>query len=191
MKRRDLLLSIIAVCGERPDFGRTSLQKVAYFVGLTSGADLQHRAYYFGPFSEVVEREVQTLVISDLIQERIQPLGFVGAEGFEGRRYEYHLAAAGRERFDQLRVAYPEEVRALETFIGKLIQAAGGLDQKVLSTAAKTFFIAQREGRPLDAEEIKQLARQLGWTVSHAQVERVLRVLHDLEFMEPVPSSSN
>jgi uncharacterized protein YwgA len=91
MKRRDILLTIIALCSERPEFGRTALQKVAYFVGVLREAGFRHQAHFYGPFSDVVEADVEALTLSGLIDERVQSLAFVGSGGHQARRYEYGM----------------------------------------------------------------------------------------------------
>lgn len=186
MKRRDLILFIISCCQQQREFGRTSLQKVAFFVEEHFGEDdeLGYRPHYFGPFSDVVVEEVNALTLAGLVEERVQRLGFVGASGFEGVKYEYSLTDVGSDRVAQLRDAYPAEAKDVEDFIGRLLQAAGGLDQAILAPAAKTYFIAKREDRVLEPEEIKTLAKQLGWVLSDHQIGRVVGILKELDLIE-------
>ena len=185
MKRRDLLLALIALCSDRPEFGRTSLQKVAYFLGAGKHgrAEFSHQAHFYGPFSEVVETDVEALVLSGLVEEQARTLAFTGVRG-PAKQYSYELTPAGRQRLTRLQDAYPLEFAELQTFVEKLEQAAGGLDQGILSPAAKTYFIANREGRNLTASEISRLARQVGWELRSAQIKKVSKVLDELGLVE-------
>jgi uncharacterized protein YwgA len=189
MKRRDILLTIIALCSTRPEFGRTALQKVAYFVGFLREAGFRHQAHYYGPFSDVVEADVEALALSGLIEERVQSLAFVGSSGHQARRYEYRLTEAGRRRVEGLRSAHPSEFTTIDDFVQQLVEAAGGLDQNVLSAAAKTFFIANREKRDLSTTEVRALARELGWSLGPKQIKRVAGVLHRLNLVEVASGS--
>lgn len=184
MKRRDILLTIIALCSTRPEFGRTGLQKVAYFIGVLREAGFRHQAHYYGPFSDVVEGDVEALALTGLIEERVQNLPFVGTGGYQARRYEYLLTEEGAKRVEELRSAHPLEFATIERFVQQLVEVAGGLDQNLLSAAAKTFFIANREKRDLSINEIRALAKDLGWNVGSKQIQRVARVLQQLNLVE-------
>lgn len=179
MKQRDLALMIIALCSVSPKFGRTSLQKVGYFTSQKLRQDLGHQAYFYGPFSQELERDVEDLVLAGLVEEIEHSLGNrTGAR--DGKQYEYKLTSQGKARVTELRKAYPEEVQALTTFVDRLRSAAGGFDQRVLSAAAKTHFIAVRERRPVKSSEIQELGLQFGWQLQRNQVNRVIRVLEEL-----------
>lgn len=181
LKRRDLVLAIIAMCAEREEFGRTALQKTAFFVSECLGAELGHRAHYYGPFSDQVECDVEDLVFAGLVEEQMATLSFAGHGAHQARRYEYRLTEDGRARVNDLEVAYPDDISALRNFIGRLVAAAGGLDQRILSPAAKTYFIAKREGRSISTSEIRQLAKKLGWDLRPPQIKIVAEVLGTLK----------
>jgi uncharacterized protein YwgA len=184
MKRRDVLLSIIAAGTARAEFGRTSLQKVAYFVGVHRKTGFRHQAHFYGPFSEVVEADVEALVSTGLIEERVQNLPFVGNRGHQAKRFEYRLTDEGQRRITELEVVHTGEYSDIQAFVRRLEEAAGGLDQGILSPAAKTFFIAQRENRDLTPKEIHDLARDLGWDLKPAQIKKVAQVLQQLNLVE-------
>lgn len=189
MKRRDVLLTIIATGAKRPEFGRTSLQKVAYFVGVHRDDDFRHQAHFYGPFSDVVEADVEALVAAGLIEERVQSLPFVGARGHQGKRFEYRLTDEGESRVEQLKAVHPSESQDIEGFVKQLEEAAGGLDQGILSPAAKTYFIASRENRALSAQAIRELASELGWDLQPPQVKKVAKVLQQLNLVQVGTSS--
>jgi uncharacterized protein YwgA len=184
MKQRDLVLTIIGECGDRPEFGRTSLQKVCYLAATSLGLDLGHRAYFYGPFSTAVEENTEALVLAGLVTENAESLGFVNPTGWPASRYHYTLTGQGRSRLAQLEKAYPNETTKLREVIAKIVSVVGSLDQHVLSTASKTLYIAREKNRPLRLEEIGKLAREFHWSLSSAQVGRVGRVLEQLGLVQ-------
>lgn len=187
MKRRDFVLAIISLCGENREFGRTSLQKVSYLVASAFGLELRHHAYFYGPFSEAIESDVEALAFSGLIDEKRRTLGY-NASGFEVSKYEYSLTEDGQERIDRLRESFADEMSRLEDFIGKLKETAGTLNQRVLSIAAKVHYIQSREERLLEAEEIAQIGKGFGWKLKSPQVTRIQNVLGSLD-LAPVKGS--
>lgn len=178
---RDVVLSLIGYGTERQkEFGRTSLQKVAYFASIKTGIDLGHRAFYYGPYSSRVEEETDALVLSDLVTQSVTDLGFVNKKGFPGVRYSYALTEAGRERLTALEERDPELSNGLRQIVVNLKDTVGSLDQGLLSLAAKTYFITAEQDTALSVEQIQDLAKDKGWTLSKTQVEKVARYLQDL-----------
>jgi uncharacterized protein YwgA len=184
MKGRDIILYIISRCQSRPAFGRTSLQKVAYFVGRAMDRDLGHRAYFYGPFASSVERETQALVLSELVEEKVQALGFANAGGFEAKQYEYRVTESGEERLKKLQDQYPSETEMIDLVIEALVENAGRLDQRLLSAAAKVDYIAKQEGRPVSVHDVQLAAKDLGWRLDEVQVSEVVEMLRKLGFVE-------
>lgn len=185
MKTRDLVLLLVSKCQDSPEFGRTSLQKVAYFAGLALDRDLGHQAHYYGPFSSLVESEIDALALSDLLEESVTPLGFSSSSGFGVRKYQYRLTVDGERRVEDIVRVHPEESMVLGDLVDLLRDHAGGLDQSVLSPAAKVLYIAhQNQNRSVSTEEIALAGEDLGWQLDAARVERVARLLERLGFVE-------
>jgi uncharacterized protein YwgA len=176
MNARDLILVLIALVGNRSEFGRTSLQKLTYFAGLTLVVDLGHHAYYYGPFSERVEHEVQMLALSGLIQETVRNLGFVNQAGFAIRHFSYNLTPDGISRTDAIRSRHPHELHKVEELVSFLEKEFSGLDQASLSTAAKVTYLLRQEGKSLSTDEVTTLASAQGWSISPTAVARVKQV---------------
>lgn len=188
MKARDVVLTIVARGEGHPEFGRTSLQKVAYLTGRALDRDLGHRAHYYGPFSSVIETETETLVLSDLVEEKVRSLGFANAAGFEAKQYDFKLTNAGRERLAFIHDRYGPQVEVVNHVVDSLIEITGGLDQRMLSPAAKVDYIAAREGRPVTTKDVRLAASDLGWRLSNSQIESVLALLSKLEFIQVTQS---
>lgn len=178
---RDVVLSLIGYGTERQqEFGRTSLQKVAYFASITTGIDLGHRAFYYGPFSSKVEEETEALVLSGLITQTRTDLGFVNKKGFPGVKYSYALTESGQERWDAVKERDPALSDALHQLVQTLGNTVGSLDQGLLSLAAKTYFITAEQNTGLSVEQIQELAKEKNWTLSKGQVEKVAQYLQQL-----------
>jgi uncharacterized protein YwgA len=183
MRARDVVLAILARGEGRAEFGRTSLQKVAYLAGKALERDLGHRAHYYGPFSSVIESETETLVLSDLVEEKVRSLGFANSAGFEAKQYDYKLTEAGRERLALINDRYGLQVETVNHVVDSLIENVGGLDQRMLSPAAKVDYIATREGRPVTKRDVRMAASDLGWSLNDSQIDSVVELLSKLGFI--------
>jgi uncharacterized protein YwgA len=183
MQPRDFLLAIISLCGERPEFGRTSLQKVAYLAALRFDLDFGHRAYYYGPFSAEVEADTEALAFSGLIKESVEELDFVGQGGFPARQFRFLLSETGVARVERLKETFAEQFAQLGKFVEELVAVVGSLDQRMLSAAAKTVFIAREQGRPVTAEEIKTIAKDMGWSLTIGRIAKVTEMLGRLKLV--------
>lgn len=183
MHARDIVLVAIALCGEKEEFGRTSLQKVTYLASVELGVDLGHRAYYYGPYSAAVEADTEALAVSGLINESVEHLDFVSAAGFPGTRYRFSLTERGEQRVAQLREAYSEQFAKLEERVNSILRVVGSADQYTLSTAAKTLYIALQHGGPISTEEIRSLAKERGWDLKTRGIERVTKMLSELDYV--------
>jgi len=184
MKSRDLLLVLIDACQGRKAFGKTSLQKCAYFVSLRLGKDLAYRPLHYGPYSHLVESEVDALVMSSLVTESVENLGSVGTNGFPVKRFEYQVSDAAKSRIDKLLKAYPAEVAKIRELIDELDSRTQGLEQRLLSPAAKTLFITKETGKAVSTEEISEMAAELGWALDEKEVESVSSTLAELSFIK-------
>ena len=138
----------------------------------------------YGPFSERVESDVEDLVFAGLVEERVMSLGFVGSDGHPGKRFQYVMTAEGKERFEELQDAYGSDIQQLRSFVERLVAAAGGLDQGILSAAAKTHFIVKHEKRPVSVAEIKTFGTKLGWNLERTQMKQVAKILTELQLAQ-------
>jgi uncharacterized protein YwgA len=179
MTPRDLVLAVIERCARKGEFGRTSLQKVTYFLAVILGIDLGHRAYFFGPYSSEVETDTEALAISGLIQESVDILG-TNTKGWPVRRYTYTITEDGREAIKELHSESPKDMARILEVVDNIEKVVGSLDQKVLSAAAKVLYIAREEKRAVKVDEIGLLALEHRWTLSTYQIERVALMLRDL-----------
>ncbi len=68
--------------------------------------------------------------------------------------------------------------------IDSLIEHIGGMDQRILSAAAKVDYIAVRENRPVSTEDVKLAASDLSWSLSESQIQSVITLLSTLHLVE-------
>lgn len=186
MQPRDLVLAVIGLCGQRPEFGRTSLQKVTYLASQVLKVNLGHRAYYYGPYSSTVEADTDALVISGLISETEEWLG--SNRGLPIKHFHYTVTSAGKERLDRIKSTYPDQITKLEEFIDRVISVVGSLEQYTLAAAAKTLYIAHEQNKPVSTDKIKTLARDFGWKLSTAKIDQVAEMLCQLQLAKVVDS---
>lgn len=179
MQPRDIVLAVIGRCSDHEEFGRTSLQKVSYLVSLILGEDLGHRAYYYGPYSSNVEADAEALVLGALVHETIEPLG-VNNRGYAINRYSYRLTDTGKDRMSRVAAAHPDQFDELSAFIARIESVVGSLEQGTLSSVAKTLYIAREQRKPLTTEEVKKLAKDLGWNLPEQKIRQVVEMLSEL-----------
>lgn len=187
MKRRDLVLCIVASGAGDRDLGRTTLQKIAYLYGVTHGVDLGHCPYYYGPFSAAVERDVEALALAGLITEDARSLGFLNVAGRPATAYQYTVTEEGERRLESVAEAHPHEVDQVRRFVALLLDTFGTLNQNDLSIAAKTLYIAREQGEAVTFDQVQDLAAQYGWALDTAQIERVVKMLSDLRLVTTRP----
>lgn len=174
---RDLVLLIVAGADGTVS-GRTTLQKLAYFVGHKTGIEVGHNAHFFGPFSSTVEDGAMLAVIAGELDEDIKRFpDWYG--GPDVRQYIYRLTDAGQQRVSELSAADPTLEQTIRTTIALVREHVPDLSQRTLSTAAKIALIVRREGRTQVAD-IPTLAEKLGWQLEEKDVERTIGLLNDL-----------
>lgn len=179
-----LVLALVSLCGNRREFGRTTLQKMAYLSTVAlRWSRVGHQAHFYGPFSRPLERTTARLVASGEIEEDAEDLGFVGAGGYRAKQFHYVLTPAGQRRVDKLRKDQPEDFERLSGFVDGVRSVVGCFDQAVLSLAAKVHFVVERHGRPVGHAEIIEGARELGWKISSTEVEKVAEILAQLRLL--------
>ncbi len=179
---RDTVLLIAAALGGTAD-GRTVVQKLAYFVGLALSASLGHRPHYYGPYSSRVEDALNLAVVAGELDEQVQRFpDWYG--GPDVRRYTYRLTDDGRNKVDALKGAHPDEWQRIQEAVAAIKRVVPDLEQKTLSSAAKTYLIVSESEETVSEDEIPDLARHLGWTLNKAQVRKTVEILEELGLLE-------
>lgn len=178
MNDRELLLLVTHAAGGSVD-GRTILQKLAYFVGRRLERDLGHHAHFFGPFSSKIENQLRVSVIAGELNETAETLpNWYG--GPDALKYSYRLTDEGTNRVLELREQTKAAARAVDETVNAVRQVIPGFKQRALSAAAKIDLILNEHEDPVPVGELRNLARELGWTLSDDEVQQSVRVLEQL-----------
>jgi hypothetical protein len=67
--------------------------------------------------------------------------------------------------------------------VGAIKNVLPDLDQKTLSSAAKTHLIVSQSEEVVDEAEIPELAKRLGWDLDTSQVQDTVSLLERLELL--------
>lgn len=104
--------------------------------------------------------------------------------GPDVRRYTYRLTDDGRNKVDALKGAHPDEWQRIQEAVAAIKRVVPDLEQKTLSSAAKTYLIVSESEETVSEDEIPDLARHLGWTLNKAQVRKTVEILEELGLLE-------
>jgi uncharacterized protein YwgA len=179
---RDTVLLISEAVGDEVG-GRTLMQKLAYFSGLELDRNLGHRPHYYGPYSSKVEDALNNAVIAGELHETVERIPDWSG-GPDLRKYTYTLEDKGRERAQRVIDEHPEEWSRIRASVTKIKEVLPDLDQKMLSSAAKTYIIIAETEEGVSEKEIPQLAKRLGWGLTPAQVKHTVEILHKFDLLE-------
>ena len=178
---RDTVLLIIHAADDQVA-GRTVLQKLAYFSGLGLGTGLGHRPHYYGPYSTKVEEALNNAVIAGEVHETAERM-----RDWSGNadlfKYTYDLQPPGKARVDELIEHHPEEWDSVRDAVHGVKKVLPTLDQKTLSSAAKTYLIISESEHGVDETDIPKMARGLGWRLSKTQVKTTVELLEQLDLV--------
>lgn len=162
--------------------GRTAMQKITYLVAVALNRDLGHRAHYYGPYSRPVEFALAQTALAEEVTETMERFPSYTA-GPDIRKYRYELTPQGIEQAAEARVRDKGGAEIVKATVQAIHDAVPDLDQQTLSMAAKIHFIVSHEDEPTKLADIPNLARQLGWRISDAQVERSVELLQTLHLL--------
>lgn len=162
--------------------GRTVMQKLAYFSGLGLNASLGHRAHFYGPYSSKVEDAVGNAVVAGEMRETAERIAdWHGGPDFQ--RYTYQLTSEGKERVDRLIESNSGEWDRIRDSVHAVKNVLPTLDQKTLSSAAKTFLIISESPEGVALKDIPALAKKLGWDLEPQQVSNTVELLKQLDLI--------
>jgi hypothetical protein len=176
-----LLLAYGAFGGEIR--GKTNLQKKLYFLSTMLGIDLGYGPHYYGPYSSEVAAANTNLKVLGYLTESIASAGSYSAEGFEIARHDFRLTEDGRAVVESKKKRFPAEWKKIKG-AGETLDAAGELNYMELSIAAKAYFLLDQRGGPAKTADLVRMARQFGWSVTQADIERAVGFLQYLGLAE-------
>lgn len=179
---RDTVLLIADAVGD-PVRGRTIMQKLAYFSSIGLGSALGHRAYYYGPYSSKVDDALSVASIAGELHETADRMSDWNG-GPDIVRYTYELTDHGRERVARLKAQSPAQWDRIASSVAAVKTAIPDLNQKLLSSVAKTYLIISDSDEDIDESDIPKLAALLGWELTADQVAKTVSVLQELGLVE-------
>lgn len=179
---RDMVLLIADAAGGTVG-GRTVMQKLAYFSSISLGSTLGHRAYYYGPYSSKVDDALSVASIAGELHETADRMSDWSG-GPEIVRYTYALTDNGRARISQIKEQAPEHWECIAGTVAAVRKAIPDLNQKMLSSAAKTYLIISDSDDEIEESDIPDLAARLGWELSDEQVSKTVSILQQLGLVE-------
>jgi uncharacterized protein YwgA len=182
LSTRDTVLLISHAVGDEVG-GRTLMQKLAYFSGLELGVALGHRPHYYGPYSAKVEDALNNAVIAGELHETVDRIPDWSG-GPDVLKYTYTLQPDGLQRAQRVIGEHPEEWERILSAVTKIKEVLPDLNQKTLSSAAKTYLIVDETEGGVSEDEIPALARRLGWKLSRAEVTKTVEILNKLNLLE-------
>ena len=161
--------------------GRTILQKKLYFLSvLLQDESLGFGPHYYGPYSSWVAENLDVLVNARFLKEVTET--FPTDENIFGeiRRHTYSLTSDGEDVMGEIEKddEHANWKQALETLKSHPVAS----DFNTLSIAAKVYYIVNRQ-HTATAEEIRKVARELGWKLNQSQIENVFSFLESLSLI--------
>lgn len=159
--------------------GRTTMQKIVYFLSIILEKDLGYNPHYYGPYSANVSEAISELKALSYLNEDSNFYGF-NHQGFEITKYEYSLTEDGKKLLERKRKTHPEEWAKISGAIKK-IKSAGNMNYMELAMAAKAFLILEREGGSASKKTIESKAKKLGWAIDENEIEQAINFLEKIE----------
>jgi uncharacterized protein YwgA len=180
----DLVLLVVHANGEKLT-GRTKLQKVIYFLSEMLRIPAGYRAHFYGPYSATVAETVDAQVSRGVLAEQRDDLGGWDAWGHDYKLYTYHLTDKGREAYAWRRSQAPAAFDEAERWARRILDS--GADYMLLSYAAKLWLMVQQQDgvQPVRVEDLQAHARDLGWHIDEADIQRGVQLLDSLFLKEP------
>jgi len=181
MDEFDGVLVMLSAAGGRIP-GRTTIQKLGYFSTIPDAIRAHYRPHYYGPYSADIAGAIQALASYGFIEERVETPAAPGSAATpDWKRYTYSLTDDGEKLVRRLEEEHPSEAREIEEIVS-ICRDTANLDSKVLSWAAKVYYIQTQEKRNMPYDEIQEIARILNWDLTEDQIEKGVGLLKNLHF---------
>jgi len=187
----DLVLAAMDASGGRVE-GRTRLQKLVFFISTLMDIDAGYRPHFYGPYSQLISSTAESQASRGVLREVVE--SYPGTRGFSGnddeyRRYVYILTGEGREALEWRQGRHPDEFNRAVELARTLVDS--GADYRILSYAAKLYYVLKAEGEPITPAAARSRARDLGWRMGHAEIGKGVELLASLELIEQHGTSAS
>jgi len=182
---RDLVLAMVAFNEGQQVQGRTLLQKLAYFVNEQLNVGVEFEPYYYGPYSARIAAATDSLVELGFLKEIEERFPASATDIFEPRRYSYSLTSEGNKVLKKLKKQERSLFSKIKKAVGT-ITSKEECDYESLSLAAKMFHILKSQQKPMKVSEVLAAAKELGWNIPLAEIEKVAKLLQELGLIQKV-----
>ena len=180
MHIQDLILLVVGGEAEKSLQGRTTIQKKLYFLSALNKTDLGFRPHYYGPYSSPVAENLDILVNARFLKEVTESFSTDRNIFGEIRRHTYSWTSDSEAVMGEIKQedGYADWKQALDT-LNSLPLAS---DFNTLSITAKVYYIVNRQ-HTATPEEIRKVAKELGWNLNESQIENVFSFLEALSLI--------
>ncbi|MFH1195346.1 MAG: hypothetical protein V1720_06515 [bacterium] len=176
MTPENFILVLLEIAGGEIQ-GKTLIQKQAYFISEFLGIYLGYKAHFYGPYSQKIEDALNYNTYLNLIDEYCTVWG-ADPYGFERKKYEYKLNAAGREIVDGIKEKERDLYNSVKEIFEKLINSGVNDDYIAISIAAKVHYILTNSNDDdFTNEKIIAIARSFGWNISEPSIISAIKIL--------------
>ncbi|MFH0754421.1 MAG: hypothetical protein V2A70_07640 [Candidatus Omnitrophota bacterium] len=177
MKIRHIILLLLLHFGGRID-SKTKLQKLLYFLSLKFSRDFGFSPYFYGPYSSVIESEVDDLVGAGFVEVERCLLGVDAKRGFEVKKYSFQLTEEGKSFANDLKGQHIDEANVIKGLVDQ-VKAKGDLDYLSLSIAAKSHYILKHANRPMTGKDIESKAKDFSWEIDSSDINKAISILKE------------
>jgi uncharacterized protein YwgA len=170
----DLLILILAASENCTNIkGRTTLQKLGYFIVNKLNIDNDYIHHYYGPFSPMLTMCLSRLISLKLINEE-----YSLTENDRGL-YVYSLTERGKKYCEELINNNKESFNTIKKIVENLKKIKGDIIE-ALSFAAKIHYIENKAKTNLDEYYLPQMAKKYGWNMNDKDLIKSSRELLNL-----------
>jgi uncharacterized protein YwgA len=182
LKNRELLLVVADAAGGKLD-GRTIAQKLLYFSGLVLEQPTGHSAYFYGPYSDEFDAALNRAVLAGELSESLERIAdWYG--GPDAVKHVYELTEHGKAEASKVEESHEDEARLVQETITAIAEVVPQFRQGTLSAAAKINLIVSEQNQAVTLDELKHLAKELGWRLKPTEIKAALKVLTRLNLVE-------
>jgi len=158
------------------------LQKRMYFLSVLLGEKLGFGPHYYGPYSAAVTSAVSELKSLGFLDESCVGWG-TDHRGFEVARYDFFLTQEGQRSADSKIERFSHLWKQIKN-AATAIHEAGDLSYMELSIAAKAHFALSVVEKEVTMNEVSQLMRKFGWSVSNDELKKATVFLEQMNLVE-------
>lgn len=149
--------------------GKTAIQKIGYFCSERLHFDMGYYAHYYGPYSRIVEKNLQSLKDFDFIKIEQVPTRK------NRNMYKIELNNDGKEIVSDLIKTYSEQYKTINEVVNICLRE--NMDYNILSYAAKIYYILKEEKGKLSTNELIELASYHDWKLSPPDIDSATTLL--------------